>query len=247
VNWIALETQLRVIGGMVFLVAGYIAWMGQLKLDGLPGGYTNPVLALELVEKGTHIDQINRAEKKVGEKIVTANGFISEQLRKDSGFIILYVLLFSLVAFALTQITHAQWKWAAVIGIACAVTAGILDFIENSGMRKALALNQGEGTDELADLIRYPSLAKWGLTFIFLILIGLIFVLGRQAGSVHSVGIGFLLLIGGLVGLSGVIANLINPQSYVMFPLALLVQAAGFVWMALVFLIRPAIIISKFK
>jgi hypothetical protein len=246
-KWLSLETQLRLIGGLVVLLAGYFAWMGQLTLDGLPDGYKNPVLALELVEKGTHIDQINRAQKKVGDQIVTANAFISRQLRKDSGFIILYVLLFSLLAFALAQLTRAQWKWAALVGIACAVLAGILDFVENSGMRKALALTQGEGTDELANMIRYPSLAKWALTFIFLVLIGLIFILGRQAGSLHALGFGFLLLLGGLVGLSGVIANLCKPQNYVMFPLALLVQAVGFVWLALVFLIRPAAIVSRFK
>jgi len=246
-NSLTLETQSRLIGGLVFLLAGYVVWLGQLKIDGLPGEYDNPVLALELVEKGADIDAINRAETKVKDKKVTANEFISKQLRKDSGFIVLYVVLFSILALFLARLISPPWKSVAFTSIACAFVAGILDFVENHGMRKALALIEGGASDQLAKMVRYPSLAKWGLSFIFCILVGLVFLCASHAKGVNTVAVGVLLLLGGLVGLSGVIANICKAQFYVMFPAGLAIQAFGFIWMAIAFLGCPKSMISGFR
>lgn len=246
-NWLSLETQLRLITALIGLLAGYSFWMGQLEICGLPGNYTNPVLALELVAKGEHIDQINRAEKDVDGKRVTANAFVSAQLRKDSGFIVLYVILFSVVGLLLARLTSATWKWIALAGVACAVVAGVLDFIENRGMRKALALANGGATDHLANMIRYPSLAKWALIFVFSLLIGITFLWGQTRVGVCACGCGVLFFLSGVIGLLGVIANLYKPQSYPLFPGAVGLQALGFIWMAIAFLVFPSRIVASFS
>ena len=244
-NCLSLETQFQLIGGLVLLLAAYAIWLGQLTLDRLPGNYRNPVLALELVASGDHIDQINRASKQRKGKTVTANAFLSEQVCKDYGFIVIYVLLFSALGLLLARLTSPPLRWTALVGVACAVLAGVLDFVENSGMRKALALTEGGASDDLANMIRYPSLAKWALLFVFSVLIGIVFLLARQPGSLSALAIGLLWLLGGFVGLSGVIANLYKPRSYVMFPGAVVLQSVGLLWMAGVFLFCPAIIISS--
>ncbi len=246
-DWLSLETQVRLISGLIVFVAGYTFWMGQLEICGLPGNYTNPVLALELVTKGEHIDQINRSEKEVDGKRVTANAFLSTQLRKDSGFIILYVLLFSVVALLLMRLTSAPWKGIALSGIICAVVGGILDFVENSGMRKALALTQGGATNDLAKIIRYPSLAKWALVFFCLLLIGISFLWGQTRVGVCACGCGVLLFLSGVVGLFGVIFNLYKPQFNPLFPGAVGLQALGFSWMAVVFFFFPSKLVASFS
>jgi len=43
------ELQVRLIGVLAFVLIGYSAWMGMMTMEPLPGGYKNPVLALELV------------------------------------------------------------------------------------------------------------------------------------------------------------------------------------------------------
>ena len=244
---LTLETQVRLISSLVVFLAGYVVWLGQLKIEGLPGHYDNPVLALELVEKGDDIDAINRAETNSNGEKVTANEFISKQLRKDAGFIVLYVVLFSVLGLLLARVTSPPWKWVAFTSIACAIVAGVLDFVENHGMRKALTLIDGGASDELAKMIRYPSLAKWGLSFVFCLLVGTIFLFAREQRSVSAIIIGLLLALGGLVGLSGVTANLLKPQFYLMFPWGLKLQGLGFIWLALVFFFSPREIISSFQ
>lgn len=95
----------------------------------------------------------------------------------------------------------------------------------------------------LANMIRYPSLAKWALIYIFSVLIGIVFLWGRRHG-LNPLIMGLLFLIGGVVGLSGVIANLYQPQFYKMFPLSQLIMAPGSLWLAIVFTFKPARIIS---
>ena len=78
-NWMTIESQIRVVGILALLVILYSLWMGQMKASGLLAGYTNPVLALELAANGAEIDAINRSE---GGK---ATEFIKKQLSKDFG------------------------------------------------------------------------------------------------------------------------------------------------------------------
>src|SRR5262245_49256351 len=156
-TWFDIVNETRVIGGLAFLFAAYSLWMGQMKVDKLPGDYSGPVLAMELVRTGADIDTIRKA----------ANGdagtFIQNSLRKDLGYIVVYVLLFTWLSVLIARLS-TNWSgrlaWAAA---AMAVIAGVMDLLENRGMSRALkALNP---TDSLALSIRYPSLIKWGMLF----------------------------------------------------------------------------------
>src|SRR3954469_14320284 len=91
------ELQIRSIGLLAFVFAIYSIWMGQMKVSGLPGGYANPILALELVKDGPDIGAIKAAES--GKAIP----FVRKQLYKDFGYIALYVLLFSGLSVTLLQ------------------------------------------------------------------------------------------------------------------------------------------------
>ena len=48
----AIETEVRIVGALAVLFTVYSLWMGEMIAQGLPDGYRNPVLALELVKNG---------------------------------------------------------------------------------------------------------------------------------------------------------------------------------------------------
>jgi hypothetical protein len=206
--------------------------MGMMTVEPLAGGYKNPVLALELVHRGKHIEEIYKArEGKVRE-------FILKQLKKDIGFIILYVILFS--SLSLLMISHS--KWVALTGVACALLAGVLDFIENRGMKKAMT-NLAAASDDLANSIRYPSLGKWALVFFVSILIGGLFLWGHKISFDSSV-LGWILILSGLVGSVGVVQNLVRPQFYPAFTAALLLGAVSTLIIAPLFTFFPVHVVQ---
>ena len=205
-----------------------------MKASGLPAGYTNPVLALELAASGTDIDAINRAEG--------ATAFIKKQLRKDSGYIAIYVVFFSCLAFLLTELISDWSKYLSLAAVVCALLAGVFDVFENRGMRKAVATPIGSATDSLANSIRYPSLAKWALFFIFCLLAGI--TLSRLGGWLLIPGLAFL--IAALLGLSGVTLNLLRPKFYWMLPASIPVLGVGIICIAIAFTIWPEKVLNKF-
>jgi len=229
-----IEAQIRVVGILAFLFIIYSLWMGQMKSSNLPAGYANPVLALELAASGADIDAINRAEG--------ATAFIKRQLRKDSGYIAIYVVFFSCLAFLFTELISDWSKYLSLAAVACALLAGFFDVFENRGMRKAVATPIGSATDSLANSIRYPSLVKWALIFIFCLLIGV--VLSRLQGWLLIPGIAFL--IAALLGLSGVTLNLLRPKFYWMFPISISVLSVSIICIAIAFTIWPHKVLNKF-
>jgi hypothetical protein len=235
-NWMTIESQIRVIGILAVLFTLYSLWMGQMKAAGLLSGYTSPVLALELAANGAEIDAINRSE---GGK---ATEFIKKQLSKDFGYILIYVVFFSCLALLIIEVS-SDWSkylgWAAVV---CAVIAGVFDVIENVRMLKATSTPAGAATDSLANSIRYPSLAKWALLFVFCLLVGL--TLSRVWGWLLIPGLAFL--IAALLGLSGVILNLLRPKFYWMFPASVGFMGLAIIFIAITFTFWPQKVLSKF-
>ena len=231
-NTLSLELQVRLIGVLAVALVGYSVWIGQVTIDSLPGGYKNPVLALELVANKKHIEQI------FGAGNGTARSFILSQLKKDIGFIILYVVLFA----ALSLLMFSRSKWLALTGVGCAVLAGFLDFMENRGMWKAMS-TAAAASDELARSIRYPSLGKWTLVFLDSILIGVLFLYGHKI-SFDSSSLGWIFVLSGSVGLSGVLRNLVRPKFYRAFPAALALGALSTVLIALLFGCFPAHVVD---
>lgn len=232
----AIETKIRFIGGLAFLFILYSLWMGQMKAKGLPGGYPNPVLALELVENGRDVDAINQAEHG------KAAEFIRRNLYKDFGYIAIYVVFFCSLGLLLAKLNSDWGHSLSLYASGCVMIAGILDLIENRGMLKALSTPTGSATDSLANSIRYPSLAKWSLLFLFCSLIGFVFC--RRTGWLLIPG--FALLLAALFGFSGVLLNLLRPKFYWTLSASLLFMGLAVVWIALAFTFWPARVLSKF-
>ena len=233
-NRMTIEAQIRVVGILALLFILYSLWMGQMKASGLPAGYTSPVLALELAASGADIDAINRSEG--------ATAFIKRQLSKDSGYIAIYVVFFSCLALLLSELSSDWSKYLSLVAIVCAVLAGVFDLFENRGMSKAVSTPIGSATDSLANSIRYPSLAKWALFFVFCLLIGVI--LSRLQGWLLIPGLAFL--IAALLGLSGVTLNLLKPKFYWMFPMSIRVLGVSIICIAIAFTIWPQKVLNKF-
>ena len=229
-----IEGQIRVVGILAVLFSLYSIWMGQMSAPGLPSGYTNPVLALELAANGSEIDAINRFED--------GNEFIKKHIPKDFGYIGIYVVFFSCLALLLTELNTDWAKYLSVGAVGCAVLAGLFDVIENLGMLKAISTPAGLATDALANSIRYPSLAKWALLFVFCLLVGV--TLSRLQGWFLIPGLAFL--IAALLGLSGVTWNLLNPKFYWMFPASIRVLGLAIICIAITFTLWPHKVLNKF-
>ena len=235
-NLMTIEGQIRAVGVLALVFILYSLWMGQTDACGLPAGYSNPVLALELAANGSEIDAINRSEDG------KATEFIKEHLPEDFGFIVIYVVFFSCLALLFTELLSDWSKYLSLAAVGCVVMAGLFDVIENLRMRKAVSTSIGAATDSLANSIRYPSLVKWALLFVFCLLLGLI--LCRLGGWFLIPGLAFL--IAALLGLSGVTLNLISPRSYWMFPASVRFWAVGVICIAITLTLWPQKVLNKF-
>ena len=113
-----------------------------------------------------------------------------------------------------------------------------MDLIEDRGMLKAIA---GEASDSLANSIRYPSLAKWGLLFLFSLIVGLVLSARRDLFLFPAV----FFLLAALLGLAGVLQNLLRPKFYSTFPGALASMGVGIVILAVAFIFCPDKVLDK--
>jgi len=231
-DYLVSEPGIRLVGGLAFLFIVYSAWMGQMKASDLPAGYRNPVLALELVKNGRDIEQILRAES--GQ----AATFIRRSTYKDFGFIFVYAVSFIALSLLLSQMNSGVTSSVGSIAAGCAALAAILDLVEDRGMLRALA---GEASDSLADSIRYPSLAKWTLLFVFGLLVGLLLLVRRDFFVIPAA----FFLFAAATGLAGVILNLFRPRYYWAFPTAIVSLGIGVLILAITFSFWPAKLLHK--
>jgi hypothetical protein len=226
------DQGIRIVGGLAFLFILYSAWMGQMKAQGLPDGYLNPVLALELVKDGPDIERIVKAESGKAAK------FLKRSTYKDFGFIFVYALSFIALSLLLSRMNSGWMRYIGWLAAACAALAAILDLVEDRGMLRAIA---GEASDSLANSIRYPSLAKWGLLFIFALLVGLLLLARRDVFVIPAV----FLFVAALLGLCGVLLNLFRPRYYWTFPVAIVSLGIGVLIIAVAFTFWPAKLLTK--
>ena len=239
-NFLSITTHVRIAGilGLIFIVyiVGWVlidfAKMGRLNFGRLPGDYENPVLALELAQKGADIEGIKQASSTTKCGTVTASQFLSDQIKRDWALIVIYVLFFSVLALVLFRSTSSAFKLTSGIAVGCAFAAGILDVFENRGMIAALKTT---ANDSLANSIRYPSLAKWTLFYLTCLLIGFFFLWAKDLVATSTFGFGLFFLFAGLVGIVGVVMNLLEPQFNKFFPAFYPLFAPGLIWVAISF------------
>jgi hypothetical protein len=223
---------LRFVGGLGLLFILYSLWMWQMTAQGLPDSYLNPVLALELVEKGSDIKQILGAEDgRAGE-------FIQKNTYKDFGYIALYAGSLSGWACCSRECSFRGRRFLGFAAAACAAIAAVLDLIEDRGMLKAIA---SEASDSRANSIRYSSLGKWAFLFVFSLLVGLIVMRLRGVFWLPM----FCFLAAGLVGLAGVVLNLLRPKFYWTFPMATIGLGGGLIIPSFVLILRPDKLLSN--
>lgn len=229
-DYVVTEQAVRIVGGLAFLFILYSAWMGQMTAPGLPDGYRNPVLALELVKDKADIEKIMKAGG--------AAKFLKQSTYKDFGFILVYALSFMALSLLLSQISSGWMRYLGWAAAGCAVLAAILDLVEDRGMLRAIA---GEASDSLANSIRYPSLAKWGLIFIFALLVGILLVARRDFFVIPAV----FLFVAALAGLCGVLLNLFRPRYYSTFPVAIVSLGIGILIIAVTLTFWPTKLLAK--
>ncbi len=226
------EQAIRIVGGLAFLFIMYSVWMGQMKAQGLPDNYSNPVLALELVKDKADIKKIVKPES--GE----VTEFLRRSTYKDFGFIFVYALSFIALSLLLSQMNSGWMRYVGWLAAAGAALAAILDLVEDRGMLRAIA---GEASDSLANSIRYPSLAKWGLLFIFALLVGILLLARRDFFVIPAV----FLFVAAILGLCGVFLNLFRPWYYWTFPVATRSLGIGVLILAVTFAFWPAKLLTK--
>lgn len=233
---INIKHQIRFVGALAIVLAGVSIWLGQMSSQQLPGGYKNPVLAMELPKSGADIDAINRADEG------KAREFILVHLSKDVVFLFSYTLLFVGLSFVLLQMSAASAKWIGLAAVALAILTGVFDFLENSRMLEAVGTTPGTATDALANSIRFWSLIKWSTLYMFCLSVGLI--LFTRSGWLLGVGIFFLA--SAVMGLTGVVFNWIEPKFYLMFPISTLTLGLASLMIAIQFTLAPSEVLDQF-
>lgn len=225
------EWGMRAVGilGVLFII--YSLFLGRMSAQGLPDGYRGPVLALELVKSGADIPQI------VGPASGRVAGFLKKHTYKDFGFIVVYLVFFVAVSLVVSQMYPGPARYIAWFAAGCAVLAGILDVVENMGMLRAIG---GEATDTVANSIRYASLGKWALLFLFSLLVGSLMI---PRGLFAPAGV--LLVLAAVLGFSGVFLNLFRPKYYWTFEVSVLTMGAATFFLIIVFIFWPAKVLSK--
>ena len=233
---ISIKAQIRIVGTLAIALVFVAIWLGQMNSQQLPGEYKSPVLAMELPKSGADIDAINKADEG------KARSFSLEHLSKDVVFLFSYTLLFAGLSLVLSQLSAANARWIGLAAAILALLTGVFDFLENSKMLEAVGTTPGAATDTLANSIRFWSLIKWSTLYMFCFSVGSI--LFTRSGWLLMVGIFFLAT--AVIGLSGVVFNLIEPRFYWMFPASTLSLGLATLMIAIQFTLTPSEVIDQF-
>ena len=186
-------------------VASWMAATAHFDPTPHTGGFSSPVLALELARTGRDVADI------LADPIGAENrAVMAGQIFEDWFFIPAYWAVFAGLAMLQDRSGRplARWLGPAVL---CAVTiAAAFDVQENRAILRVLGC-PGIGLPDAAALaIRRPSLVKWGALFAACALVSPLF-LGRtgdgRALRLLAPLTGLLLLLAGLLGAVGLARN----------------------------------------
>jgi patatin-related protein len=214
-----------VAGGLAAVLGVLIVLVPGLRLlfrpdTTLPGGFRLPVLAAELPATGRDLQSIAGDDRR--RRAIVAG------LAPDYVFIALYGLLFVLVG---VMVAGAGGGVMLGLGAACAaagVAAAVCDVAENVHLQRALGPAGAFVTDWMADAVRRPALAKWGLTF-FATACGA--PLFYRPGEPGALALGALWIVAAVLGLAGV------ARWRTLIQWAFLLLGVGLVGMAALFLL----------
>jgi hypothetical protein len=132
-----------------------------------PRGIASPVIAMEVVRNAEEVDAILGEAPSPDREAMRIKQYV------DFGFIAAYFGLFA----AARRLVGGAAGWAVAI---CGAAAGAADVIENIGILRVVNADLRHTTQAMIDAIRVPSLIKWTLVWVALVLLGRFFV--RQQG-----------------------------------------------------------------
>ena len=132
-----------------------------------PRGIANPVIAMEVVRNVEEVDAILGEAPSPDREAMRIKQYV------DFGFIAAYVGLFIVVR----GLVGGLAGWAVAV---CGAAAGVADVIENIGILRVVNVDLRHTTQVMIDAIRIPSLIKWTLVWVALLLLARFFL--RQHG-----------------------------------------------------------------
>jgi hypothetical protein len=189
----------RLVGyaGIALFAFGLVA---VLALGGKPERIRQvkaPMLAMEFVDSEPALQAIIGAPGSTDPADLDARRWLSANLRFDYGFIVLYWLLFVLIAGVMAQ---RDGRWMPWLGAAAALAitgAALFDVLENVRMTRVIQAVQLAGTD-----VASAGFAKWLLSFVAIGLLS--FAFWGRGGWVWSIGVVCVAI--AVVGVAGLVA-----------------------------------------
>jgi len=226
-----METLVRAIGALatVMSVLGIFVFLTSPKLDQkLPHNLKSPGLAIEFA-------QLSEVEG----MLYTPEGYkkpLWEQIRKglygDYCFIAMYWLLFAGMSALLARRSPSWAVWAGVVAAVCATSAAIFDVVENLSI--AALLDAVKIQPEMVRNVASAGFGKWLLISLATLILSLVF-LRRD----------WLVLLGGLYLLIGVLGIYGLRRSPRLVELSFLLSFVGVLVVAIVFGRWPAKILDQ--
>jgi hypothetical protein len=164
----------------------------SFKVRLLPDDLNSPILAMELLRSPADLPSVvgNPSDTKNNRKGV-------ERLTKiDFAFIFAYGSLFTFVSLRLWQ---RSCSLAALLVLGAGLGAAVFDVLENLAIFRTLEC--------LCTTPRFPSLIKWTLTFITLIVVAPVFVDSTLKPLRRTIGVlaAAVCVTTGIVGLAGIL------------------------------------------
>lgn len=179
-------------------------WNLRSKNQTLPGGFHQPMVALEMAESEEDVKQAEETFADLNNlhgDNDTARLKLKQQVDIDFGFIALYTLINLSLCYWLSKrnsFSVGAGKALGIIAAAGAVGAAVSDVMEN--LRLYDLLNK-QTTATVLHQLRAATLSKWGLTYAALALFSLIFL--RRKSWLILIGLLLLLVAGiGFYGLA---------------------------------------------
>ena len=200
----------EVIGALALLVLGYGALMQSrmrfVRTGRLPHRLQSPMLAMEFVSSSRDVEAI-LGTGPVGLLEDPNRTAMRKAVSWDNGFVLLYTLLY----FAIGSLLQKEGGWRETVGLAVWALAGmtaVADWCENVGIVRVTRKPIDRVTDRDLHLIWIPATVKWVLTFVILLLASQAFLWTQDIVHVKMrlffAGISLLLVVAGLTGLIGV-------------------------------------------
>jgi hypothetical protein len=152
------------------------------------------MLAMEVVRNLAEVDAVLSEAPSPDREAMRIKQYV------DFAFIGAYSALLVLMGVLLIPEGRAMAIAAAILGLATAV----FDVIENLAILRVVDTSLDRTTQSMIDAIRYPSLMKWTLASLTLVLLGVLFARRRGMGARI---VGGLDAIAGVLGLAGVYDN----------------------------------------